>query len=320
LAVSLGDLSTTYNTLISDDVSSVAVGGAAVATANVWKTKNIVQVLDTILFPDVLPTYTIPTLALAGTQTGIKEIGSSISQALTLTAVENDAGIFTQLVIRRDATTLQTSNSPGGTPTTAIAPQFGYADPNNPNLQYVNTYTDVFTVISGVSTWTATSAYAAGLAKQNNKGVTDVRTPLVRQGTAPQAASPSLVPTSITVTGIYPYFWGKSSTQPTAASIATAIAAGTQTKVLADSTGTITITYNAAAEYIWVAHVATSTSKTKWFNTALNNGSIGAGQFILAPVTQAVNSPESFWTAVSFKVYISSGATNTTGSLEFRNT
>lgn len=311
-------LTTTYNTAMSDGVMSTVVGGAVATDAAVWKTKSIVQALDTILFPDVLPTYTIPTVSLSATQSGTKEIGSVVSQVMTATGTEKDAGVFSSIAVKRGASTLASTATPTGTLTTAIADQFGYANPNNPNYYYTQAHTDNFTVVAGATSWTGEGVYAAGLAKQNNKGVFDVRAFAVRSVNAPQAAS-TLASSATTVTGIYPWFWGKSSTQPTAESIAAAIEAGTANKVLAVATGTIIATFNAVSEYVWVAHIAADTSKTVWYNTALNNGSIGAGQFILAPVTQAVNSPNAYWSAVSFKIYISSGATDTSGAIEFRN-
>ena len=311
---------TYYATSISDTVSSIAVGGATAELASVWKARTIVQALDQILFPDVAPTYTIPTLSLSGSQSGTKEIGSTISQALTLTATENDAGIFTALAITRNASSISSVSSPTGSATTDIAAQFGYTDPNNPNNQYTLSFTDNYTVAGGTTTWSGTSAYNAGLAKQNNKGAADGRTAAVRSVNAPQASSSTLTPSSTTVTGIYPYFWGKSSTEPTAATVAAAIQAGTATKVLTAASGTLTITPNATSEYIWIAHETSYTTKTKWYNTALNNGDIGAGNFILSPVSQSVTSPEAYWSGVTFKIYISGYATNTSGSYEFRNT
>lgn len=321
LALAANVLSTIYNTTMSDAVSSTAVGGAAAALASVWKTKTIVQVLDTILFPDLDPTYTLPTFTHTLSVTGNQEIGSTINQLISATVTENDQGIATTIDFRRGTTTVNTVNSPSGTSTTDVPAQYGYASPNNPNLRYTPTYTDSFVVTSGSTTWQIRAAMNAGLPKQNNKGVTDARAAGATVNT-PQAARAlaSTTSTASGITGLYPYFWGKSSTQPTAASIASAIQAGTATKVLADATGTVIITYDAAAEYIWLAHIATATSKTKWYNTALNNGNIGAGQFILAPVTQNVTSPQGYWTAQSFKIYISSGATNTSGAIEYRNT
>jgi hypothetical protein len=316
LAVTNNTLTTVYNTLIGDDVQSIALGGAAAQSASVWKSKNIVEVLDTILFPDVLPTYTIPTTTLTGTS-GTREIGSSLTQALTFTGVENDAGAFTALTMSQGSTQLATINSPTATSTTDIPAQFGYVDPNNPNRSYSLSYTDIFTIVAGNSIWNATGTYLAGLAKLNNKGVADTRAAQVRNVNAPQSASS--LSSSVTVTGIYPYFWGKSNTQPTASSIAATIAAGTANKVLSPADSTVTVTYNAVGEYVWLAHAASYTNKTKCYNTELNQGNIGPGNFILTPVVTAVTSPESYWSGVSFDIYISDGATTTNGALQFRN-
>jgi hypothetical protein len=314
------NLGTIYNTGIADSVNSVAVGGAAVQPASSWKTKNIVQVLDSILFPDQLPTYTIPTISISASQTGIREIGSTISQALTVTANKNDSGVFTQLEIIRGSTQISVVNNPTGSAITDIAAQFGYSDPNNPNRRYTLSFTDSFVVVSGATNWKGEGDYQAGLPKQNNKGVTDTRAAAVRNTNAPQAASNNFSTSNQSVTGIYPYFWGVSNTQPTAASIAAAIAAGTANKVLTDASGTVTVTFAASAKFLWMVHAASYTTKTKWFNTALNNGNIGSPTDLFGPVvTQAVNSPNGFWSGVNFKMYISTFATSTTGSIEFRN-
>jgi hypothetical protein len=316
LAVTDNTLTTIYNSLIGDDVQSIAVGGAVAQSAAVWKSKNIVEVLDTILFPDVLPSYTLATASLTGTS-GTREIGSSLTQSLTFTGVENDAGPFTVLTINRNSTQLATVTTPTSQTVSDIAAQFGYVDPNNPNRSYSLSFTDAFIVVSGSTTWTGTGSYQAGLAKKNNKGVTDIRASQVGSQNAPQAASS--LSSSVAVTGIYPYFWGKSVTQPTTGSIAATIAAGTANKVLTAADGTITVTYNAVGEYVWLAHAAAYTNKTKWYNTELNQGNIGPGNFILTPVVASVTSPENYWSSVSFDIYISDGATTTNGALQFRN-
>jgi hypothetical protein len=175
-------------------------------------------------------------------------------------------------------------------------------------------------IAAGATNWTAEGNYNAGLAKQNNKNVTDSRTALIRNVNAPQAGSgvsPLVNSTTRSIIGIYPYFYGVSSTQPTAANIASAIAAGTTNKVLIDAGSPITITFNAVNQFVWFAAAASYADKTTWYNTALNNGSIGGGQFILSPVQQNVNSPNSYWSAISFDIYISGFATTTSGSIIF---
>lgn len=286
--------------------------------ASVWKTKTLVQVLDTILFPELLPTYTVPTLSFSYSQSGIKEVGVLISQELSVSGIKNDAGVFTSLVINRDSSEIESDSSPSATAYSSIPSQFGYSDPNNPNYSYTMEYTDSYAVSLGNTVWDSSGSFNAGLAKKNSKDVADSRSAALLSVNAPQSAG-SLQSASATVTGIYPYFWGKTSSAPSAASIADAIAAGTETKVLAVSSGTVQATFDAAAEYVWFAHPASETTKTKWFNTALNQGTIGAGQFILSPVTNDVDSPDGYWSGVSYKIYVSDYATNTVGSIQLLN-
>jgi hypothetical protein len=307
-----------YTTSIGATVNSISVGGAPVQNAQVWSTYTMVQVFDAILFPTIGPSYTIPTITLTASNTGTLEIGQTINQSLSVTGTKNDAGAFTQLRITRNGTVINANNNPTSTPVANIASQFGYNDPNNQNYSYANTYIDSNTIVSGTTTWQGLGNYSAGLAKLNNKGATDSNAFAVLLTTNPQSANAAtFASSSSTVTGIYPYFWGVSSTQPTTASIASAIQAGTTNKVLAVGSGTLTITFNASSQYIWLAVQTGYAAKTTWYNTALNNGSIGAGQFILSPVSQAVTSPNAYWSGVTYNVYISGYATTTSGSIQF---
>lgn len=314
-----------YASSVASDVTSAALGGAAAAPASVWKDRTIIQVLDLLLFPTQLPTYTVPTLALTGSQSGTKEVGTSLNQSLSLTGVKNDAGAFTTLTILKNGSSLSSSSSLTAVSAADIATQFGYASSNNPNFSYTLTYVDNITVPYSTLTWSGTSVYLAGLAKKDNKNATDSRAFAVRSTAAPQSAASNLTANNVSVTGIYPYFWGKvaaTSGKPTAAQIAAIIQAGapgTSNKVLADASGTLTIAFAASSEYVWVAHEASLTNKTKWYNTANNLGNIGAGNFIEAPVQQNVTSPEGLWTNVSFDIYISGAATNTSGSYQLQN-
>jgi hypothetical protein len=311
-----------YASSIADGVLSGALGGATSEAASVWKTRTLSQVFDLLLFPTQYPTYTIPTLVLSGTQSGTKEVGVSITQALTLTATKNDAGAFTTLTIKKNGANVSTSSSLTAVAVGAIASQFGYADPNNPNASYTITYSETVAVPYSSITWSASSVYSAGLAKKDNKNISDTRAFAVRSAGAPQSGASDLTASTVIVTGIYPYYWGKraaTSGKPTAAQIAGFIQAGTANKVLTDASGTITITFDASSEYVWVAHEASLTNKTKWYNTALNQGNIGAGQFIEAPVQYNVTSSQGYWTGISFDIYISGSATNTSGSYQLQN-
>lgn len=315
-------LSTKYNTSIGDNVQSVAVGGAAAAPASDWKEKTIIQALDTILFPTLLPTYTIPTITLTGNQNGQKEVGEVINQVLTLNGNKNDAGAFTSLTIKRTSTgnDLGTTTSPTITALANVADQFGYSNPNNPNQRFTYIFTDTYTLPYGNTTWKGSGTYNDGLPKKDNKGIDDSRNFALRTTSAPQSAG-TIETSALTITAIYPYYWGVSSSQPTESSIATLIENGDSSvnRVLANSSGTITIAPNASSQYIWFAHASVYTPKTKWFNTTLNQGNIDSGEFILSPVTQSITAANNIWTNIPFEVYISGYATSTSGNYEFRN-
>jgi hypothetical protein len=86
------------------------------------------------------------------------------------------------------------------------------------------------------------------------------------------------------------------------------------------STGTITVNFGANDEYLWFATPALSTTKTKWFVTALNNGDIGSVTDLFnAPTTISVDSPVALWAGVPYKFYISNYPTTTLAPMELRN-
>src|SRR5690606_13515895 len=92
------------------------------------------------------------------------------------------------------------------------------------------------------------------------------------------------------------------------------------TKVVASSSGTITIPWSGVVgKRLVVVYPATSTTKTKWWVTALNNGNIGnSGDLFPSTQNKNFNSPNSYWTGVSFKVIISD-VTNADYNMELRN-
>lgn len=323
LSLVSSEIKALYNTQIASAVDSVTVGGATSHPASYWQGKTVVEVLDAMLFPDLAPTYTVPTLSISGGVSGVKEVGTTITQNFTVEGHKNDAGAFQTLTIQKNGSPATASGITTAS-LTNITDQYGQTNPNNPNQKYTTGLdTTSVTVAEGNTSWVGYATYDAGSAKNNNKGVTDTRTPAVRTTSAPQAADSSgnFASGSLTVNGIYPYFYGKSTsaTKPTAAGLATAIANGTTgTKVVAVGSGTLSVTYNASGEYIWIAVPSSYPNKTKWYNTALNNGTIGAGQTFLDPTTADVDSPNNYWNGVEYKFYISDFKTTTEGALQFQ--
>jgi hypothetical protein len=295
----------------------------------------MIQVLDTILFPTLNPTYTIPTLSFTSSVTGTREVGTTITPTLTMVGTKNDAGNFTQFVfLRNTSTTLSTVTSLTTGSTTNVADQYGYPNPNSPNRTFTGTFVDSYVIpaptggnSSSTSTYGGTSIYLSGSTKQDNKGVFDTRPYAVRSTSAPQLGSTTLVPSNVTITGIYPYFYGISNTLPSVSNIISAISGGTASSTLSDASGTLSITFGATNQFIWFAHFANNTTKTKWFVDSLNSGNISSPTDLFStPTTQNVNSPLGNWTNVSFKIYISNYATtttappNSTAIMQLRNT
>jgi hypothetical protein len=319
LAFEDGKLTTKFNTQIPDITNNIEVGGAGATGADYWKTQNLVEAFDKILFPDLLPTYTIPTIELSGSQSGIREVGASLSQSLVLTAIKNDAGAFNFLDIRKNNLSLYSSNSLTAQTAPDLVNQYNYANLNNPNYKYVINYTDNFVVEEGVTNWLGRGNYNIGLVKKNNKGVNDTRSFDILNTQAPQSANENYESNSVSVTGLYPYFWGKKVTQPTTAEIANDIENSLANKVLISGADNINVNYNANYEYIWLAVHDDYPVKTQWYHTAFNNGNIGSGNFILSPITYPINSPNGLWTGITYKIYISAWASTTENVTIFKN-
>jgi hypothetical protein len=316
-----------YNTTLDGTLTmDTAVGGLSAGTAVSSLTgRTFVQLFDDILFPVANPTYTIPTIAMTGPSTQTVEVGSIYSPTISVYGIKNDAGAFSQLRVLRNGSALFTDITFTISPEPSIPNQFTYPSPNNPNFRYTITpsYSESYVIPAPVvgntstTTYSGDGNYVSGSSKNNNKGITDTRTPAVRSVNAPQAASNNFSSTAYTVTGIYPYFWGTSATLPTAQDIANAISGGTANKVVASASGTLSIPYNTYNTFIWVAYYAGYTSKTKWYVDSLDNGDTD-GSFITTEVVQSVKSPQSYWSGINYKMHWSIYPT-IQSTLEFRN-
>jgi hypothetical protein len=295
-------LGTLYNTTIGDDVNSIAVGGAPAQAASIWKSLSLVQALDTILFPTILAsiqTNKSVTLTISGTS-GTLEIGQTISR--TLTAAFNRG-----LIKNGDNST--------GPQLVGAATEYTFSGTGiSSTAQVGNTLSVSNTIVSGANNWAVTVTHDAGSGDYfDNKGNVGTNLDASRvSGTATDSAS------APTVTGIYPYFYFKSSSPISAADMVAAIEDGSATKVVATSTGTLSIPYNMSAQYLAVAYPATSTTKTTYFVTALDNGAITV--VFQAVTTLSVDSATGLWTNQNYKIHVSNGAiTNSNPTIELRN-
>jgi len=290
------NLQTKYNTLIADATPSQTINLLTSKTAAVWKTKTIVQVLDEILFPANLPTYTIPRLVLTDTLDPILEVGRSVTNNLSLVGTKNDAGNFTSLRILKQGVQITSSTPP-------------------PGLTATLNYADSFLVPVGVTTWTGKASYEQGVRKTDSQGVEDTRPYDLLKTTNPQQANSDFTSNSTQIDGIYPFFYGvfSSSTAPTPEQIKGFIEAGNGNKTLTKADGTISIQFNGTVQYLWFAHAEIYPTKTKWqaANNPSNGGNIGApSDFFGAHSIQEIISPDSYWT-VNYKIYVTNGRTST---------
>jgi len=318
-----------YNTSLDGTLTmDAAIGGLPQGTAVSSLTgKTLVQLFDDILFPVANPTYTIPTITMTGPSTQTVEIGSTYSRTISVYGIKNDAGAFSQLRVFRNGSSLFTDTTFTVSSEPNVPNQFTYPNPNNPNFRYTITpsYSETYVIPAPVTgnlsttTYNGDGNYASGSSKNNNKGFVDTRTPAVRSVNAPQAASSNFQSTIYTVTGMYPYFWGKSNTLPTAQDIADTISAGTANKVLSSASGTISVPYNTlnTGEFIWVAYYSGYTTKTIWWVNGFDFGNID-NSFITTAVLQPVKSPESYWSGITYKMHWSVNPT-VQQTLEFRN-
>jgi hypothetical protein len=196
-----------YNTTIADSVSSIQVGGASPAPASLWKQRTIIQVLDSMLFPDLTASYTIPTINFSSSTSTQVEVGTIISPQFSVTFTENDAGPLSAVYYQRNPlstsfTTLSTVVSPASGAATNVADQFGYPNPNSPNASWTLTFTDSsYSVPDGATVWRGVADYFSGLPKRNNKGVVDTRPLSVRLTSNPQLSSAGFQSGTVTVTG-----------------------------------------------------------------------------------------------------------------------
>jgi hypothetical protein len=261
-----------------------------------------VQVLDNILFPTILPsilTNKSVALTISGSS-GTREIGETIARTLTAS--------FNRGAIRNgDGTT--------GPDLVGAATQYTFTGTGISSTAQTGSTLDISNVIvSGTNNWAVTVNHDAGTGDYfDNKGNVEDNLDASRvSGTTTDSAS------SPSVTGVYPYFYLKSASPISSSDMASAIAAGTATKVVASSTGTLAIPYNVSAQYLAVAYPSTSTTKTKYYVTALDNGDITV--VFNAVATESVNSPDAYWSGVSYKVHTSKSAlTNSNATIELRN-
>jgi len=291
---------TEFTSDLDDSLVTLAVGGIPSTTIGALEGQSIRKIIEDLLAPTLNPTLTNPDNTF--TKTGGTTFETGSSQTFSFTSVLSRGSINPQYSasspFRSGVAIAHTYTGTGLTPTVTTS-----------NLS--NTQSNItVTIANGNNIWGNQIVYDAGVQPFNNKGAA-FSTPLPLGTTSNK---------TITVTGIYPFFYYKSSSPITTASMKTAIENGTATKVVSSSTGTISITFGASGQYLAFAYPSSSSTKTIWYVNALNNGSIGGGTNLFSSVsTSNIDSPNSFWTNINYKIHVSNFATSTTGVMELRN-
>lgn len=307
-------LFTTYNTLLESSLEmGMSIGGlSGGTTVSEISGKTFVQVFDEILFPTLQPTYTIPTISL-NINSETLEVGSTYNRTITVTAKKNDAGNFTSFQLLRNDFEIGSTLNPSQFLTNDIPPQYGYQDYNNPNFQFSYSYDENYIIPSGVTSsitnYKAVASYLNGLPKNNNKGTLDTRSPQIRLLDAPQAGDSAFNTSTKTITGIFPYYYGVSNTEPTIQDVIESISNGAANKVLSSASGNLTIDFDTTTKFLWFAHLASYGQKTQWFVSADNKGLMSQTSLFDPGVIGSVNSELGYWSNASFLIYLGNYAT-----------
>lgn len=273
-----------------------------IPTGATFDHKSITWMFDSLLYPELFPTLVAPSSTFTSNIVTTYEVGVTMAST-TFSAVFNRGSITPAYGTNGFRSGLPTQYTYGGS---------GMSNTVTSGLTDSKIITG-YTIAAGVQSWTGNVTYSAG------------EQPLSNKGNNYSTALPSGTTSTITIstTGIYPYFYGKVSSGGAGAGVnrptATLALVTGGTKVVASSTGTILITFNATSDdYLWFAIPTGSTSKTVWYVSATNYGTIGAGNNLF-PLYDAVTVSTINWNGIVYKVYISNYQSGTSGIMEMRN-
>ena len=239
LSITGTTLSTIYNTQIADTVQSVAVGGAPATAASDWKAKNIVEVLDTILFPTILATRSISASAslAVSPRSNTIEIGTITARTLTAT--------FAQGQITDGNGTINAN------PLVGTATGYTFTGTGISSTAQAGATLSVSTaIVAGSNQWSVSVAHGAGSGDYfDNKG--NVGTNLDSLRVAGTKTGSTTV-----ITGKYKQFYGASATAVTDSAGVRALSNNRF-----DSTGTFTTpTFNQVKFVIAIPNTRTLTN------------------------------------------------------------
>lgn len=292
------DVFTTGNTYNLASPAAITVGGISGGTVLTGKTAF--QLFEELLVPELFGVITAPSIIIGLSSGSTYEVGRVISQTVT--------GTFNQGCINPSYCSISDKRSGDANAYcfTGCGMPSGF---QSCSLLIAVQTNGTYIISAGTQTWGVCTRYDAGSPALGSKG-TQYCAALTSGCTAAACSS---------VTGLYPYYYGKvtCATRPAVTNIL--VTGGT--KAVASSTGTVTVTFSSVGQWTWLAIPQISTSKTCWFVNSLDNGRINNAPSDKYPdeCVFSICSGQGCWTAINYKVYVSGFAATDASAIQFRN-
>jgi len=277
----------TVGAVISQSLQSQGVGNlGGIPSGTVFNVGTSIEaIIRNLLINEIAPTYTPPTVSLTSSVGAVVEKLSSISPLLTSAFTQNDAGSLVNIKFNKNGSMIQNITQ---------AP-FVYTDPSY--------------AISAAVSYQSNAFYGAGPIKNTNLG---------NPSPGGQIQAGNILSNIITITPVYPYFYGTSATGSSSdvqANMYSGSIGVATNKVVAAVPSSISISsFGEPNNFIWFAVPTGSKTFTTWYVTSINQGAIGGGSNLFAsPVSLSITSTLG-WTQ-SYDIYVSNYVTTVSGTM-----
>jgi hypothetical protein len=279
--------------------AAICVGGICAGTSLVGKTSF--ELFEELLVPTLYPVLTNPSSSMSLSPSGTFEVGCHIPLCILSCF---DAGCINP---QFTATCSKRSNGVNLYCLTGTQTAPGAFSCTSPTFTFP---AGTYELLYGTQTWGSCQHYNCGVQPKDSKSY-NYCSPLIAGETSAISAS---------LTGIYPYYYGKLVAGSRPAVTNSLVTGGT--KVVADSSGTVTVSFNSStSEYTWLAIPYTATAKTCWYVNALDNGHVNCAPSDKYPdeCLIGITSGQGCWSGINYKVYMSGTVGAISAPMEFRN-
>jgi hypothetical protein len=287
--------------LTADTKSAVNLGGISINYVLTGKTMSCI--IKDLLVPELFPTSVGSLSTSVGGAGGTYEVGCSLSLTITPTYV---AGTITP--------PYQTT-APYTRGGAANSYQYkGCCLPDTGRIVNTSCSVNPYIVSGGTNIWCVRTWYDQGATIKGSKGTVS---------TCP-AHLPNPLPSGCTaygttsLTGIYPYFYGKLTSGGRPAVTNILVTGGT--KVVSTVGSSISIPFSNVAEWTWFAMPSNCATRTKWLSGAAPN----CGDIAVLPTDKypdecliSITSGEGCWSSINYKVYMSGAASTDALPIQF---